>query len=69
MIKNIVSDGPSGEESDLHMTYAFELNFPKLEEGSPEAEKMLQTFKGVSYHFALVDWTGLIVLADFKNGG
>jgi hypothetical protein len=51
------------------MTYAFELNFPKLEEGSPEAEKMLQTFKGVSYRFVLVEWTRLIIFTELKDGG
>lgn len=30
------------------MTYAFEFNFPHIEEGSKEAEEQLQKLKGVS---------------------
>jgi hypothetical protein len=48
VVKNIVSDGPSGEANDLHMTYAFEFNFPHIEEGSDEAKEQLKKLKGVS---------------------
>jgi hypothetical protein len=44
-IKNIISDGDDG---DLFMTYAFEFRLPGVEEGSEQAEKEVQRFKGVS---------------------
>ena len=47
-IRNIVSDGPSGEIEDLNMTYMFEFVVPHVQEGTPEAEKEIQKFKGVS---------------------
>jgi hypothetical protein len=46
-IRNIVSDGPGGDE-DLHMTYVFEFRLPKVQEGSEQAEKEAQRLKGVS---------------------
>jgi hypothetical protein len=33
------------------MTYAFEFNFPKMEEGSEEAKEQLKKLKGVGCHF------------------
>ena len=43
-----MSDGPSGEANDLHMTYAFEFELPHIQEGSEEAGKELKRLKGVS---------------------
>ncbi|KAI4615546.1 uncharacterized protein J4E88_000407 [Alternaria novae-zelandiae] len=47
-IRNIVSDGPSGEIEDLNMTYMFEFVVPHVQEGTPEAEKEIQKFKGMA---------------------
>ncbi|KAI4630490.1 hypothetical protein J4E80_001426 [Alternaria sp. BMP 0032] len=47
-IRNIVSDGPSGETEDLNMTYMFEFVVPHVQEGTPEAEKEIQKFKGMA---------------------
>ncbi|KAH6875868.1 hypothetical protein J4E91_002028 [Alternaria rosae] len=47
-IRNIVSDGPSGEIEDLNMTYMFEFSVPHVQEGTPEAEKEIQKFKGMA---------------------
>ncbi|KAF2677240.1 DUF1857-domain-containing protein [Lentithecium fluviatile CBS 122367] len=47
-IRNIVSDGPSGDESDLHMTYMFEFRFPHIEANSAEAEKEKTRLKAMS---------------------
>ncbi|KAI8934007.1 hypothetical protein NX059_008776 [Plenodomus lindquistii] len=47
-IRNIISSGSSGEEHDLYMTYSFEFRFPKIERGSPEAEKELARLKGMA---------------------
>ncbi|KAF2737322.1 DUF1857-domain-containing protein [Polyplosphaeria fusca] len=42
-IRNVVSDGPSGQPEDLHMTYIFEFNLPDLPEAEREAkEKQLK---------------------------
>jgi hypothetical protein len=49
VVKNIISDGASGEDKDLYMTYAFEFNFPGMEEGSKEAEEQMKKLKGVSH--------------------
>ncbi|KAF2013778.1 DUF1857-domain-containing protein [Aaosphaeria arxii CBS 175.79] len=38
-IRNIVSDGPSGEPDDLHMTYVFEYRLPNVEAGEAEAKE------------------------------
>ncbi|KAF2256327.1 DUF1857-domain-containing protein [Trematosphaeria pertusa] len=38
-IRNVVSDGPAGDDSDLHMTYMFEFRFPHIQEGTEEAAK------------------------------
>jgi len=43
-----VSDGPSGEEGDLLMTYMFEFDIPGVEEGSEEKEKHVQRLKGTA---------------------
>ncbi|KAI4665673.1 uncharacterized protein J4E78_003136 [Alternaria triticimaculans] len=47
-IRNIVSDGPSGEIEDLNMTYMFEFVVSHVQEGTPEAEKEIQKFKGMA---------------------
>ncbi|CAO2658814.1 Nn.00g065370.m01.CDS01 [Neocucurbitaria sp. VM-36] len=47
-VRNIVSDGPSGDLDDLHMTYAFEFRYPNIQEGSKEAEEQLQKLKATS---------------------
>lgn len=36
-VSNILADGPSGDEHDLYMTYAFNWNMPEVEEGSEQA--------------------------------
>lgn len=43
-----MSDGPSGEESDLLMTYMFEINLPHIQEGSEEKEKETKRLKGMA---------------------
>ncbi|KAJ4365306.1 hypothetical protein N0V83_008926 [Neocucurbitaria cava] len=47
-VRNIISDGSSGDLDDLHMTYAFEFRFPKIEEGSKEADEQLKKLKETS---------------------
>ncbi|RYN22869.1 hypothetical protein AA0113_g8835 [Alternaria arborescens] len=47
-VRNIISDGPSGETEDLNMTYAFEWIMPSLQEGTPEADKERQRLKGMA---------------------
>lgn len=47
-VRNIVSDGASGDADDLHMTYLFEFRLPEVKEGSAEAEKELQKLKGMA---------------------
>ncbi|KAJ4985251.1 hypothetical protein SVAN01_09293 [Stagonosporopsis vannaccii] len=47
-IRNVVSDGPSGEEGDLHMTYMFEFDLPGVEEGSEEKAKEVKKLKGMA---------------------
>ena len=52
LIKNIISNGPSMDDGDLHMTYCFEFDWPHIEEGSAEAEKEVEKMTGVSLtHF------------------
>jgi hypothetical protein len=48
VIKNIVSDSGEGGKENLHLSYAFEMDFPKLEEGSKEAEEQLKKSKGTA---------------------
>lgn len=48
IIRNLISDGPGGTVEDLHMTYMFEWIFPKLEEGSVEAEEQLKKSKAMA---------------------
>ncbi|OAA75274.1 hypothetical protein LEL_07262 [Akanthomyces lecanii RCEF 1005] len=40
-IENILSSGPSGDETDLYLTYSFKWKFPKIERGSTEERDML----------------------------
>ncbi|KAH6639353.1 hypothetical protein C7974DRAFT_388308 [Boeremia exigua] len=47
-IRNVVSDGPSGEETDLHMTYMFEFSLPEVKAGSEEQEKEVKRLKGMA---------------------
>ncbi|KNG52320.1 DUF1857-domain-containing protein [Stemphylium lycopersici] len=47
-IRNIISDGPSGDVDDLHMTYAFEFRLPNVKEGTEEADKEMQKLKGMA---------------------
>jgi hypothetical protein len=49
VVKNIISDSGEGGAENLHMTYAFEMDFPQFEEGSEGAEKQLCKMKGVSF--------------------
>lgn len=53
VIRNIVSEGPSGELEDLNMTYMFEF---WLEEGSAELVKEVAHLKAVS-DFACLEVT------------
>ncbi|KAF2872439.1 hypothetical protein BDV95DRAFT_569734 [Massariosphaeria phaeospora] len=46
-IRNVISQGPSGEPTDLLMTYMFEYRLPEVEEGA-QAEKELQRLKGLA---------------------
>lgn len=46
-IRNVVSDGPSGEPEDLHMTYMFEFALPHAK-GSEEQEKEVKRLKGMA---------------------
>ena len=68
-VRNIVSDGPSGDLDDLHMTYAFEFRFPHIQDGSPEAEEQLQKLKAVSYWFYVGMRGDANEMADFEEGG
>ena len=65
-VRNIISDGPSGETEDLNMTYAFEWIMPNLQEGTPEADKERQRLKGVSTPAHCHCHTGM---ADANNAG
>ncbi|RMZ66200.1 DUF1857 domain containing [Pyrenophora seminiperda CCB06] len=47
-IRNIVSEGPSGEVGDLHMTYAFQFRLEGVEEGSEVAEREVERLKGMA---------------------
>ncbi|KAK5651850.1 hypothetical protein OQA88_11619 [Cercophora sp. LCS_1] len=47
-IANYISQGPSGEETDLYMTYVFEWRVPGVEAGSEEATKLEEKFKGTA---------------------
>lgn len=44
----MVSDGPSGDATDLHMTYMFEISLPHVAEGSEEKEKEEKRLKGMA---------------------
>jgi hypothetical protein len=48
VVKNIVSDNGAGGDENLHMTYAFEMDFPQIEDGSKEAEAQLSKMKGTA---------------------
>ncbi|KAF2490940.1 DUF1857-domain-containing protein [Lophium mytilinum] len=48
IIRNLISDGPSGGVEDLHMTYMFEWIFPELEEGSEEAGERYAKVKAMA---------------------
>jgi hypothetical protein len=50
-VRNIISEGSSGEERDLYMTYAFEWRLEHLKEGSEEVEREVERLKGVSFFF------------------
>ena len=52
-IRNVISDGPSGNDDDLHMTYMFEFRLPNVEANSQDAEKEKKRLKGVSPLFPL----------------
>lgn len=45
-ISNIISAGDG--ESDLYLTFTFALNFPEIEEGTPEAEARAQQVAGAA---------------------
>ncbi|KAF2269284.1 DUF1857-domain-containing protein [Lojkania enalia] len=48
-IRNVLSDGPSGELEDLHMTYMFEFNLPNITNIDAEAvEKEKSRLKAMS---------------------
>lgn len=47
-VANIVGDGPSGDEHDLHLTYAFKWVMPDIAEGSEEAKQTLAKQQEVS---------------------
>ncbi|OAQ99985.1 hypothetical protein LLEC1_04105 [Akanthomyces lecanii] len=40
-IENILAPGPSGDETDLFLTYSFKWKFPNIERGSTEERAML----------------------------
>lgn len=46
-IRNVVSEGPSGELEDLHMTYMFEFDLPHAK-GSEEEGKAVEKLKGMA---------------------
>lgn len=48
-IANYVSQGPSGEATDLFMTFAFEWRHPEVEGGSDEAKRLEGEYKAVSF--------------------
>lgn len=47
-IENILAPGPSGDETDLYLTYSFKWKFPKIERGSTEERDMLAEQQKVS---------------------
>ncbi|EOA92295.1 hypothetical protein ACJQWK_03889 [Exserohilum turcicum] len=47
-VRNIISDGPSGDLDDLHMTYVFEIRLPGVHEGSEEADKEFVRLKAMA---------------------
>jgi hypothetical protein len=48
VVKNIISDSGEGGDANLHMTYAFEMDFPAIQEGTKEAEAQLAKMKGTA---------------------
>lgn len=54
-IANYVSQGPSGEETDLFMTFAFEWRHPEVEGGSDEAKRLEGEYKAVSLSVNVVE--------------
>ncbi|GAB7348044.1 hypothetical protein MBLNU459_g6080t1 [Dothideomycetes sp. NU459] len=48
VISNIISDGPSGEATDLHMTYAFQWLHPDVEAGSAEEKELMRGHKATA---------------------
>ncbi|OCL07235.1 DUF1857-domain-containing protein [Glonium stellatum] len=45
VIRNLISAGPDGTDESLHMTYMFEWRYPKIEEGSVEAQETHEKLK------------------------
>lgn len=60
-IANYVSQGPSGEATDLFMTFAFEWRHPEVEGGSEEATRLEGEYKAVSFS-VFGDWGGGLML-------
>lgn len=48
VISNVISDGPSGEPSDLYMTYAFQWLHPDVEAGGAKAEELMKGHKATA---------------------
>ena len=47
-ISNVISDGPSGTDADLHMTYVFEWLNPEIDEDSTEVTELRARYKGMA---------------------
>lgn len=52
-VENILAQGITGEDTDLHLTYSFKWQFPELQEGSAEAKEKLAGQQKVSCVFVL----------------
>ncbi|KAJ9619504.1 hypothetical protein H2203_008282 [Taxawa tesnikishii (nom. ined.)] len=48
VISNIISDGPSGEPTDLYLTFAFQWVNKGVEAGSSEAEQLMKKYKAMA---------------------
>jgi hypothetical protein len=48
VITNVISNGPSGDEKDLFMTYIFEWRRPEVEAGSEKHQQEYAKFMGMA---------------------
>jgi len=48
LVTNVISDGSSGSDTDLYMTYIFEWKHPDIEAGSSEAAELQTKHKAMA---------------------